>query len=239
LKAGRLVDGQRMIQQYQSLLVTRSDMIEVVYQELVYRLIQTNAYQEAWNILQGIKKDFGQTSWYAQVSLFGLDSLGKKLAREWKAYPEGENLLLAWYRDLSGPQRNAMIENYYLVIAMEYRSAGLIQKATEILQKGLEIVPSSRMVRQGMAAVLTDRGNAASSFKEKLSWYKQALTYDPENWELDRVVLLTYRSLVEEYANQEDWKNVLAYAEEGLGRYAADRQLQYYRDYARRKLTKQ
>jgi len=73
---------------------------------------------------------------------------------------------------------------------------------------------------------------------EKLSFYQKALEYTPDNWELDRAILLSYRAVVEEFVDREDWQSVLKYAEEGLGRYPNDKQLQYYRDYAKKKIGK-
>ncbi|NPV38008.1 hypothetical protein BREVNS_2289 [Brevinematales bacterium NS] len=236
LKDGRFVEARQNIGKYRPILMEREELIASVYQELLYRLIQTNAYEEAWTTLQDVKKDFGERSWYKKVSGFGMDSLVKKLISEWKLYPKDENLVLQWYQDLTGIERDISLAEYYNSIAFAYKEAGLWQRAVEILQRGIQFLPTSSVLRKNLAALYIMRGNSSSSQREKLNWYKEALQYDKDNWEIDRAILVTYRSLVEEYVNKEDWKSVLEYAEEALTQYPNDKQLQYYRDYAKRKL---
>ncbi|MCX7881983.1 MAG: transglutaminase-like domain-containing protein [Brevinematales bacterium] len=238
LKAGRFMDATTMVNTYQPLLLEREDIIGAIYQELLYRLIQTNAYKQAWSNLQNIKKDFGNRNWYTKVSLYGMDSLVKKLISEWKMYPKDEDLLLQWYQDLTGIERDMYLADYYNRIALSYKDAGLWQKAVEVLQRGISFLPTATVLRKNLAVLYVMRGNDAPSQKEKITWYKQALEYDKENWEIERAILVTYRNLIEEYVNKEDWRSVLQYAEEGLLSYPNDKQLQYYRDYARRKLGK-
>ncbi|MFN3660610.1 MAG: hypothetical protein ACK4TN_05180, partial [Brevinematales bacterium] len=238
LKEGRFVDARQRIEKYRSVLMGREELMAAVCQELLYRLIQTNAYEEAWATLQDIKKDFGQKNWYKKVSSFGMDSLVKKLVSDWKLYPRDENLVLQWYQDVTDIERDISLAEYYNSIAFAYKEAGLWQRSVEVLQRGIKFLPTSSVLRKNLSSLYIMQGNSSSSQREKLNWYKEALQYDKDNWEIDRAILLTYRSLVEEYGNKEDWKSVLQYAEEGLARYPNDKQLQYYRDYAKRKLGK-
>ncbi len=238
LGSGQLVEGRRVLEQYLPALLGDETLVAAAYQELLYRLVQTNAYQEAWDTLQTVRSRFSARSWYTKVSAYGMLSLVKKLVTEWKLYPRYEDLVLTWYGELNIPERDSYLTEYYNNLGMAYKNAGFFQKSEEIWKKGLSYLPHSSVIRKNLASLYIMRASDATTSKEKLSLYKQALTYDPENWEIDRAILVTYRNLVEEYANKEDWKSVLQYAEEALTSYPNDRQLQYYRDYAKRKLGK-
>jgi|GEM_PF-2568981 len=238
LKRGNLADGKNLLKKYRPLLLTQGDMMGSLYQELLYRLIMTNAYQEAWDTLEAVQKEFGEKSWFVKVSAYGLSSLVKKLVDDWKSYPAQEKLVLRWYTNLASQDKSNYLVEYYNNIGMAYYQAGFSQKALEVWQKGLIFVPNASIVRQNLAAWYTQKANGSSSAMEKLSFYQKALEYTPDNWELDRAILLSYRAVVEEFVDREDWQSVLKYAEEGLGRYPNDKQLQYYRDYAKKKIGK-
>ncbi|URA09883.1 transglutaminase domain-containing protein [Thermospira aquatica] len=238
LKAGQLAEGRRLLEQYLSVLLGDENMVGAAYQELLYRLIQTNAYQEAWETLQNVKSRFLERSWYTKVSAYGMTSLVKKLVSEWKLYPLYEDLVLKWYEDLRIPERESYLLEYYNNLGMAYKDAGFLQKTEEIWKKGLSYLPRASILQKNLASLYIMKASDTTSLKEKLSFYKQALAYDPENWEIDRAILITYRNLAEEYSNREDWKSVLQITEEALLAYPNDKQLQYYRDYAKRKLGK-
>lgn len=213
-----------------------------LYTRILYRLINKDQdLAKAYDLGKKAMQDVPGSQNVKNLLINGFNLLGRKQARDWENYPNGETLFLKWYALSDDPNMLIIFENYYVEVSVRFFETGKYDKALDINRKALAQYPDSQVLKKNMVYVA---GNTAGMFFKKedydngLKYSKIALAYDNKNETVTGNIRIVYRLRANEWIEKKNYAKALLIINEGLTFVPDDSKLLYYKDYCARKLQK-
>lgn len=211
-----------------------------LYTRILYRLINKEQdLVKAYDFGKKAIQDVPGSQNIKNLLINGFNMLGRKQARDWENYPNGETFFLKWYALLDDPNMLIIYENYYVEVSVRFFENGKYDKALDINRKALTQYPDSQVLKKNMVYVA---GNTAGMYFKKedydngLKYSKIALAYDPKNATVIGNIRIVYRMRANDWIEKKNYAKALLIVNEGLTFVPDDKELLKDKDYCTRKL---
>ncbi len=223
------------------LLAGRNDEYEMdIYTKIFTKVINhDNDFLKAYEIG---KKALAEKSRYDNIRVLminGYNLLSRKLIDDWRKYPEGEELMLKWYRLMKNDYFDTILENYYSQTGMKFNYYGNPDRGMEIISNGLAIFPQSKVLISDMAGIaeLTAIYFFRKGNFEKGNDYAQiSMQTDPSNEStISNFQYFYYQNIYREMRYR-NYNKALEIAEKGLELFPSDTNIINYEELLKKRV---
>ena len=214
-------------------------MGESLYTQIFFQLTQKEKnFEKAFEFAKKALVHFPGNKNIKAVIVNGLNYLTRELTKDYKTYPQGEELFKNWYKLMKDPNFDILLENYYSEIGIKYFENKDPDKGIEIIKKGLVILANAKSLKSNAIYIAGNMANQYFNIKDwvnGIKYSKIALDFDPQNESILANLKTVYRVMTYNEIEATNYNKALKVLAEGFTLFPKDEKLLYYQNYIDKK----